>query len=103
MKLNLAEMKLNHAEWWAEGRECRKVLLGGDPKRVRASKRSCSNPSEKKPKLYKHKIDINGTILDGYHTFDHVPVTKCLDFIYGLAGISATKQLTRNRGINEGR
>ena len=32
-----------------------------------------------KPKLYKHKIDINGTIVDGYDTFEHIPVTKCLD------------------------
>ena len=56
-----------------------------------------------KPKLYKHKIDIHGTIVDGYDTFDHVPVIKCLDYIYGLAGISAKKQLTRSRGINEGR
>ena len=31
---------------------------GGVPNRVRASERSCSNPSEKKPKLYKHNIDI---------------------------------------------
>ena len=65
MKLNLAEMKLNLAESEEEVRKYRKdkqwelyLLLGGDPNRVRASKRSCSNPSEKKPKLYKHKIDI---------------------------------------------
>ena len=55
MKLNLAEMKLNLAESEAEVRKYWKekqwesyLLLGGDPNRVRASKRSCSNPSEKK-------------------------------------------------------
>ena len=42
--------------------------------------------------------------MDGYDTFDHVPVTKCLDFIYALdVGISANKRLTRSRGIDEGK
>ena len=41
--------------------------------------------------------------MDGYDTFDHVPVTKCLDYIYGLAGIFPNKRLTRSRDIDEGR
>ena len=34
--------------------------------------------------LHKHKIDIGGTILDGYETFYDVPVAKCLDFVYAV-------------------